>query len=154
MLIIVVSDTHGDTAALLKALNRQPKAELVIHLGDGAAEIDTVKPLFPEKMFLQVKGNCDFGSTLPDADEYTVSNVKIFYTHGHLYDVKQQSYKLISAARDRHAGIVLYGHTHHAESLFEDGLYIINPGSLRGCGGSYAAIDISDQGILVTGFKI
>ena len=154
MRILVVSDTHGDKAALLEALNRQPKAEIVIHLGDGASDVDMVKYLYPEKMFLQVKGNCDFYSKQPDADEYTVNNVKIFYTHGHLYDVKQQSYALISAARDRHADIVLYGHTHQAESRYEDGLYIINPGSLRGYGGSYAAIDITDQGILVNSFKV
>ena len=42
MRILVVSDTHRDQYSLEQAVLRQPKAEVVIHLGDGAdeAEID------------------------------------------------------------------------------------------------------------------
>ena len=88
MRILVVSDTHGNDAGLRGALLAQPKAEVVIHLGDGEEEVQRARGSFPEKMFLQVRGNCDWGSSLPVVGEYTVDGVKIFYTHGHLYGVK------------------------------------------------------------------
>ena len=83
MRILVVSDTHGNDSSLRRAILAQPKAEVVIHLGDGEEELLRAKRAFPEKMFLAVRGNCDFGSDLPLTEEFTAQGVKIFYTHGH-----------------------------------------------------------------------
>ncbi len=85
MRILVVSDSHGNNGNLRRAILAQPKAEVVIHLGDGEEELLRAKRSFPEKMFLAVRGNCDWGSALPPVGEYTAAGVKIFYTHGHLY---------------------------------------------------------------------
>lgn len=60
MRILVVSDTHGDENGLHKVLLSQPKAEIVIHLGDGENDVEVQKYRFPQKMFLQVRGNCDW----------------------------------------------------------------------------------------------
>mgnify|MGYP000411403135 FL=1 len=60
MRILVVSDTHRDQYSLEQAVLRQPKAEVVIHLGDGADEAEMVKAKFPEKTFLQVRGVFSF----------------------------------------------------------------------------------------------
>ena len=35
MRILVVSDTHGDLRTLMKAVNAQPSAEIIVHCGDG-----------------------------------------------------------------------------------------------------------------------
>ncbi len=148
MRILVVSDTHGDSDALHQAILSQPKAEIVIHLGDGENDVDSVKPYFPNKMFLQVRGNCDFGSSLPHSEEFLTEGVRIFYTHGHIYNVKWQDDLIRAAARERHADILLYGHTHQAVSAYQDGLYILNPGSLKRIDGSYGFIDITAQGII------
>ena len=51
MRILVVSDTHGDEAALYDALMQQPKAEVVIHLGDGERDVEAQKFRFPGKCF-------------------------------------------------------------------------------------------------------
>ena len=59
MRILVVSDTHGNDSSLRRAILAQPKAEVVIHLGDGEEEVQRARGSFPEKMFLQVRGNCD-----------------------------------------------------------------------------------------------
>lgn len=148
MRIMVVSDTHGDAWSLREAINRQPTAEIVIHLGDGQGEFMELKSLYPEKMFIAVKGNCDWGSTLPEEEEIDIEGVKIFYTHGHMYQVKSTTYHLISDARRRGAKVVLYGHTHQGDSHYEDGLYVLNPGSLHGYDATYGIIDITKGGIV------
>ena len=48
MRILVMSDTHGDAAALRRALLAQPKAEVVIHLGDGQEDLDQVRFSFSD----------------------------------------------------------------------------------------------------------
>ena len=113
MRILVVSDTHGNDSSLRRAILAQPKAEVVIHLGDGEEELLRAKRAFPEKMFLAVRGNCDFGSDLPLTGEFTAQGVKIFYTHGHYYGVKSGLYTFACAARERGAQVALYGHTHN-----------------------------------------
>ena len=147
MRILVASDTHHDKNSLYQAILSQPTAQVVIHLGDGADEAEEMRYAFPDRMFLQVRGNCDWGSSLPVVGEITLEGKKIMYTHGHAYQVKYGTYDLISAARDRKADIVLYGHTHQAETRYEDGLYIMNPGSLAG-NGSYGIVDLTKAGIV------
>ena len=148
MRILVTSDTHRDKFALRSAVLRQPKADVVIHLGDGEEDVAAVKMSFPGKMFLQVRGNCDWGSTLPAVGEITLEGRKIFYTHGHLYNVKYGMYQIVCAARERKADILLFGHTHVPLTDYEDGLYLLNPGSLHGSEGTYGILDITPAGIV------
>ena len=148
MRILVVSDTHRDASALRRAVLAQPCAQVVIHLGDGAAEADEIKMLFPEKMFLQVRGNCDWGSTLPACGSIRLENRKIFYTHGYTYNVKYGLYEIKAAAREQKADVLLFGHTHDAITEYEDGLYLMNPGSLCGSGGTYGLLDLTDAGVV------
>lgn len=148
MRILVISDTHGDESALRRAILAQPKAEVVIHLGDGELEMERARPSFPERMFLQVRGNCDWGSSLPATGLYTAEGAAIFYTHGHAYGVKAGLYNAICAAREQRARVLLFGHTHKALTDYDDGLYIMNPGSLGGWQASYGTLDITPQGIV------
>lgn len=148
MRLLVVSDSHGNEANLRQAVLSQPKAEVVIHLGDGEEECGRVKNAFPEKMFLQVKGNCDWGSSLPAFGEFSPEGKRIFYTHGHLYGVKSGQYEILRAAREKKADILLYGHTHKAFTDYEDGLYFMNPGSLSYWKPTYGTVDITPQGIV------
>ena len=99
-------------------------------------------------MFLQVRGNCDWGSTLPSVGEITLEGRKIFYTHGHLHNVKYGLYQIVCAARERKADILLFGHTHVPLTDYEDGLYLLNPGSLHGSQGTYGILDITPAGIV------
>lgn len=154
MRILVTSDTHHDFNALQKAVQCQPSAEIVIHLGDGAEEAEEVKYLFPQKMFLQVRGNCDWGSSLPYQGEYILNKKTIFYTHGHVYQVKYGLDSLISAAQEHQADIVLFGHTHRPLTDYRNGLYLLNPGSLSGSDGTYGIVDITPAGIVTNILKI
>lgn len=149
MRILVVSDTHRDINALRSAVLQQPEAGTVIHLGDGAEEAARVKAEFPQKEFLQVRGNCDWNSALPAEGLAAAGGKRIFYTHGHIYNVKYGISSAVSAARTAKADILLFGHTHNPVNKYESGLYIMNPGSLRGSAGTYGIIDITGAGIVM-----
>lgn len=145
----MVSDTHGDEGALQRAVQAQPSARTVIHLGDGAREAEAVAARFPDRMFWQVRGNGDFalGSAgLLYAREETLGGKRLFFTHGHLYGVKTGLYRVCCAARERQADILLFGHTHQPLTDYDDGLYILNPGSLRGRG-TYGLLDVTPTGV-------
>lgn len=148
MRILVVSDTHGDVYSLQQAVLAQPSARVVIHLGDGAREAEDTAAQFPDHTFYGVRGNCDFRADddLLYAREETIGGKRLFFTHGHLYQVKFDLYRAVTAAKERGADILLFGHTHQALTDYEDGLYILNPGSLSH-GGTYGLIDITPAGV-------
>lgn len=154
MRILVVSDTHGDFYSFKKAVEAQRAADVIIHCGDSRNELDEIKLLYPEKVVIAVKGNCDFASSLPLTEERVFENKKLFITHGHAYNVKMTMYNLCCAAREHKADIVIFGHTHNAIAEYDDGLYILNPGSLNGYNASYAYIDITDKGIVTNIIKL
>ncbi len=152
--VLVVSDTHGDRSSLMKAIISQPSAEAVIHLGDGADEAEEMKAEFPGKDFFIVRGNNDWGSSLPRENEITLADRKIFYTHGNIYNVRYGLYDITEEAKKRGADIVLFGHTHKHLTEYRDGLYIMNPGSLLGGHGTYGTIDITKAGIVLNIVKM
>lgn len=153
MRIIVVSDTHGNFGALQAvAAARRNDADLFIHLGDGAREAERVARQFPAGSFLLVRGNCDFGSKLPAEGLADADGKKIYYTHGDVLGVKFGLGRLMAQARLARADIALYGHTHVPYTGYEDGLYIMNPGSLghpREGGPTYGVVDVTRAGIVL-----
>ena len=87
------------------------------------------------------------GNTVSLAD---FAGKKIFLTHGADLGVKYSIGPAVSEARKFGADILLYGHTHIAYVGYEDGLYIMNPGSCarpRKGAPSYGVIDITKAGI-------
>ena len=151
MRIVVISDSHGRTGVIDRILRNQPDAEYVFFLGDRLPDIEDFPILYPDKTFYTVSGNCDPFSNVPSADIQIISGVKIFYTHGHTFSVKYGTQKLLEKAKEIGAKIVLYGHTHISKILYEEGIYIVNPGSCaepRDFHASYAVIDITDKGIM------
>ena len=154
MRILVVSDTHRDAYALRAAILKQPRAQVVIHLGDGEEEAAEARDSFRDRMFLMVRGNCDWGSMLPAEGFTTLAGKNIFYTHGYTYNVKYGLYDMISAARGRGADVLLFGHTHETLTGYRDGLYLMNPGSLHGGTGTYGILDITPAGIVTNILRV
>ena len=151
MRIIVMSDSHRNFRNVLRVVDRHPDADLYIHLGDGEREFESVQDLYPDRRYLWVAGNCDFGSDTASSDLVKLCGKSVLLTHGHTYYVKQSLSELKSAARICHAHIALYGHTHVAHTEYDNGLYIMNPGSLsvpRQGGASYGILDITSPGIM------
>ncbi len=150
--IIVFSDTHGHFSAMHKIFKRNSSADCFIFLGDGLEDLEEIKKLYPDKHILCVSGNCDFGAEYPSADVAVVGGIKIFFTHGHRYDVRFTTAKIWYKSRELGAKIALFGHTHCRHYDFLDGVHILNPGSAAqprdGLPPSYAFIDITPGGIM------
>ena len=151
MRILVLSDSHRDSFSLKEAIDAQPGAKTVFFLGDGLAELDALIPQYPGKTFFSVRGNCDWGSAARETGLVTVDQTSIFYTHGHNYHVKYSLYDLKSAARTAGARVLLYGHTHEPMQSYEEGLYIVNPGTVSGSRTgkrTYGILDLTPAGIV------
>lgn len=155
MRIIVISDTHGSFHALESVFLRNSDADWFIHLGDGERDLDgflAENPQFTPKV-VHVCGNCDPCSLSPGFFILPVGGHRIYATHGHTFGVKSSIEILKRTARENGCDIVLYGHTHIRFNGYDDGLYILNPGS-AGCphdgnAPSFGHIDISDAGVVI-----
>ncbi len=152
MRVIVVSDTHRDFRTLLRIVEKhREEATLFLHLGDGAQEVEDIKALYPDLPIQGVRGNCDFSWGEPTTRAITVGNVRIFMAHGHDLGVKSSTEVLVRLARENGCRIALHGHTHRGDIRYEDGVYVMNPGSPsmpRNGNATYGILDITDAGIV------
>ena len=148
MQLLVVSDSHRDFFTLNEIVKKHSNIDAILHLGDGSEEIQKIKELYPQYMVTAVKGNCDLCSNLPDERELNIDGYKIFMTHGNLYNVKLGLSSICAKAQSLKANILLFGHTHIPFSDYQFGLYILNPGSIRGINGTYAILDVSPSGVV------
>lgn len=155
MRIIVISDTHGNKKAIESAFLRNSDADMFIHLGDGERELDSFildHNEFSQKI-IHVAGNCDWGSLSPGFVIIPAAGHKILASHGHIYAVKNSLEIMKRNAKENGCDIMLYGHTHVRFNKFEDGLFIMNPGSGNiphdGMPPSFGHIDISAAGVVM-----
>lgn len=150
MKILVMSDMHGRSENFEKAIENEPDAKNIIFLGDGIKKAEELSYIYGDKNFYMVAGNCDglFGFE-PAVKIITISGFKILITHGHTFGVKTSLTSLKERAALEKADIALYGHTHKADITVENGIYLMNPGTLAGYNGlySYLVIEISDNNI-------
>ena len=147
MRILVLSDSHKHIANLIDAINNEPTAEIVYFLGDGTYEMEEVREIFTDKkMFILVRGNCDFINTVPLCDIRSVDTCKIYASHGAVENVKLSFVGIKNEAIKNGCNIALFGHTHEKYYSYENGLHLFNPGSVKE--GSYGIIDIMENGIM------
>ncbi|MBR4860457.1 MAG: YfcE family phosphodiesterase [Alphaproteobacteria bacterium] len=146
MRILVISDSHGDSYSVKRAIAEQPSARVLFYLGDGEHDLDSYLPSRPDLYIHKVKGNCDFGSSLPTYVIDEIEGVRVYATHGYVEQVKYGTTVLEQYARDNKVVIALYGHTHNPVTAYSDGIWLINPGSIRM--GEYAVVDITPGGIM------
>ena len=100
---------------------------------------------------MHYRGNNDFFSHLDDEEEVYIGDYKILLTHGHFYSVSLGVERLRAEAKSRGFNMAIFGHTHRPFYENEDGLILLNPGSLsyprqEGKRASYAIMNIDDDG--------
>lgn len=148
--ILVLSDSHAGLSFMRKVI-AVVRPNAVIHLGDYYDDGETMQEEFPQIPFHLVPGNCDryrLYRPVPETLCYGVCGVKLFMTHGHVYRVKDGLGGLLAAARQSGAQGLLYGHTHRADCMKEDGLWVLNPGACGSFGGSVGLIETENQKII------
>lgn len=143
MKILVVADTHGNYLAPLEIF-KETGAEMLIHLGDEIDDACTLE-LILERPVIKVPGNCDPGSKEPRELLQTITGNRFFMTHGDLYRVKNGLSRLIEKAKSLRAAVALFGHTHVPLIHKQDGVLLINPGTLMAGSDakSYALLDVN-----------
>ena len=126
--LVVLSDTHRNTAPLEKILTVLAESDYIVHLGDMASDAKEIFCEYPEKTYV-IAGNNDFWGGESEV-VFDMEGRRVFACHGHRYGVKSGLEKIKEAAKERDCDIVLYGHTHEAETHEEDGILFINPGCM------------------------
>lgn len=131
--ILVVSDSHGNTSNLQKAIEvfgpRGEQLELLIHLGDIQGEPESIERLV-DCPVEAVSGNCDFIPKLPGTKLLTIEGKKVLLTHGHRYGCKSGTEGLKELAKANGAELVLFGHTHIPHMDQYSVIRVMNPGSI------------------------
>lgn len=146
MRMLILSDSHGDLSTLEYILKRERSADLIIHLGDFADDMNLFYEYTQTKGLLLCKGNCDInGADFPLQHIFQAENKNVFCCHGHRYGVKNGLSSLYFAAREQKADIALFGHTHSPFLDTESEVILLNPGAARN--GDYATIEIIGNGI-------
>lgn len=126
--LTVVSDTHGNRAAIDSLARVLEESDAVVHLGDTSQDGIYIKKY--NKNTYTINGNCDLMPCGQNEAVIPVEGVKIFACHGHRYSVKSGLAGLAERAKDLGCRIALYGHTHRAREEEIDGVLLLNPGTM------------------------
>jgi putative phosphoesterase len=147
MQIVVVSDTHGRNEVFQELRFRHPQASAFLHCGDS--ETDEVNL----DGFVSVQGNNDYYTNYPMEITLELEGVRVFMTHGQYLRHHNRIESLVAKAKENECRLVLYGHTHVFNVQEEDGVVLVNPGSLNhqrdGSSPSYALITLNKGKIKV-----
>lgn len=145
--ILVFSDTHLSIEPCIKVIEKLPETDLIIHAGDHSADALRLQRLYPHIPVKYVDGNCDL-SLSPSDLIFEMCEKKFFVTHGHKYNVKNESdfCTLRAKGNDAGADVIIFGHTHIPLNDRSGKPILLNPGSVK-FGATYGIIEIDDNKI-------
>ncbi|MGN7309879.1 metallophosphoesterase family protein [Alkalicoccobacillus gibsonii] len=151
MKALIISDSHGWTDELKQLLDRKRQdVDKIFHCGDSELEPDKG----PLAGVIGVKGNCDMGQPFPEEWMEETKYGRMYFTHGHLFQVKSHLNTLVLRAEEVGAKVACFGHTHVATCFEEKGIVFINPGSIRlpsrRRDQTYCICELTEQEIKVT----
>lgn len=129
MLIAVISDSHGNKESIEKLQDKISNVQVLLFLGDGEKDLKEITKNFNGEIYA-VRGNCDFEGIYPEERVIEIEDKKIFMCHGHRYGVKYGYNSIFYRGKELEVDIVLFGHTHLPIIDDEDGLILMNPGSV------------------------
>jgi len=150
MKVLIVSDTHGHEKTLKALLKKIKPIDMLVHCGDVEGGENYIRRMAdcPVQM---VAGNNDFFCELPREEEFHIGKYHVLLTHGHYYYISMGTQLLKEDAKARGFDIVMFGHTHRPCLEQEDGIVLLNPGSLsyprqEGRCPSYILMEIAQNG--------
>jgi len=141
--ILAFSDSHQDINSCISVINRIIGVDMIVHAGDHASDAQRLAGLFDIPVNF-VSGNCDF-TDAPKELVFTAGGKKVFLTHGHLYNVKNdlEYSSLLRRAKELGCDCAVFGHTHQSLCDIKDGITLLNPGSIR-YGRTFGVIEIEE----------
>lgn len=155
MKVLIVSDTHRKDTNLKEVIEKTKPFDMLIHLGDAEGSEDRIRNWCleqnPDCGIHIVQGNNDFFSALPREEEVMIGRYRALLTHGHYYGVSVGPERLLEEAEYRGVQMAMFGHTHKPMLAEENGIVLLNPGSLsyprqEGRRPSYMQIEIDREG--------
>ena len=127
--ILVLSDSHSYFDKVLKIFEKE-KPDIVIGAGDGIKDIEELSYIYPKAEYYMVKGNCDyFDRSHNEENLFEIDNIKIFLTHGHLYDVKRSLSSIKEIRKKLNVSLIVFGHTHKPYIEKDGDITLFNPGA-------------------------
>ena len=140
MRILLVSDSHGNNAAIERLAKLYPNVDLYLHAGDSESYEFAIEP------FRSVLGNCDHFADFPEHLEIPTPYGKIWMQH--------RPHIEVSKLKEHGIRLFLSGHTHRRDYHVIDGITFINPGAISFPRDdyylSYAIIEMDENRIDVT----
>ena len=128
MKIILMSDSHDNKDAMDYVRRCYKDADLFVHCGD------CLLPSFSPRMkgFLTVAGNMDKTLGYPEEETLEQGPFRILITHSdQVLQGEKPDYKALARyAKERGFNTVFFGHTHTYCDRSEDGVRLLNPGSV------------------------
>lgn len=129
MRILIISDSHGDTRRFDKAIVAI-MPDMIIHLGDIERDVEYLSDVYPHIPLHAVVGNNDPLCRRAADKVIEVEGIKIFMTHGHLYGVWDNGFRIAKEAEAKGCTVALFGHSHvPVDEVFGD-VHVFNPGSI------------------------
>lgn len=126
--LTVISDSHGARRNLSRLIGDFSISDKIVFLGDGLSDLNELFE-FQDKI-IAVSGNCDFSTSKPKQVVFEVEGLKFLAVHGDMFGVKLSLSRLKAYAKSIGVNAVLFGHTHKAIAIEDDGVWFINPGTL------------------------
>jgi putative phosphoesterase len=128
----LLSDTHIPTKAKRlpsRVFDLFQNVNFIIHAGDlvSLEVVDALKHLAP---VVAVHGNMDGSAVreaLPEMTDLTIDRCRIGVIHDPGVLIGRGKLRVI--AEENNFDVLVYGHTHHPSTQWEDGRLFINPGS-------------------------
>lgn len=144
MRILVFSDTHGMIEPCIKVISRIRDVDMILHAGDVSSDAEDISYVFPDIPVKYVCGNCEMPRVSAEL-EFEADGKKIYLTHGHMHNVKNEyAYTtLINRAKTSGADLAVFGHTHKPVCENFGDFVLLNPGSAR-YGNTYGVVEIED----------
>jgi uncharacterized protein len=136
--MLVVSDSHGNTAALQGIIDTEKPFDIMVHCGDGVLDLSRVK-IPASANVIGVQGNVDqfHGADRSAIEFFEAGSFRVMATHGNIHRVNESFSGLIEAARASGCNIVLFGHT-HVKHISGESPVLFNPGPASN--GSYGVV--------------
>ena len=170
--ILVISDSHGSVTNLSTVLEWTQSTcpytfDAAVFLGDGFEDLApaSARAGFPLSWHA-VRGNGDYHPSInlnmileiPGKNPAQNSSRKLFLSHGNRYRVEESCIAIASVAQSAGAEAVLFGHTHVPYRATENGIFLLNPGSISrprsNAGCTFALLECPDSGPFAASFFV